>query len=34
VHRVEQSLYPNEPVSSAFDTLRRDVRIDRDSLLL
>jgi len=34
VYRVEQSLTPNEPVSSAFDTLRRDVKIDKDLLSL
>lgn len=34
VYRVEQSLTPNEPVSSAFDTLRKGVKIGRDSLSL
>ncbi len=34
VYRVERSLVPNEPVSSAFETLRRGVKIDKDSLSL
>ena len=34
VYRNEVSLVPNEPVSTAFETLRRDAKIDRDSLSL
>ena len=34
VYRSEPSLVPNEPVSTAFETLRGDAKIDKDSLLL
>jgi hypothetical protein len=34
VYRNELSLVPNEPVSTAFGTLRRDAKIDKDSLSL
>jgi hypothetical protein len=34
VYRVERSLVPNEPVSSAFETLRGDVKIDNNSMSL
>jgi hypothetical protein len=34
VQRFEQSLTPNEPLSTAFETLRRDAKIDKDSLTL
>ena len=34
MQRFEQSLTPNEPVSTAFETLRRDAKIDKDLLSL
>lgn len=34
VYRVEQSMTPNESVSTAFETLRKEVRIDIGSLSL
>ncbi|HEY6537012.1 MAG TPA: hypothetical protein VIY08_14650 [Candidatus Nitrosocosmicus sp.] len=33
-YRVEESLTPNEPVSTAFEILRNNVKIDEDSLSL
>ncbi len=33
-YRVEKSLTPNESVSTAFETLRNNVKIDEDSLSL
>ncbi len=33
-YRVEESLTPNESVSTAFETLRNNVKIDKDSLSL
>ncbi len=34
LYRVEQSLTPNEPLSTAFETLRKGVKIDKDFLSL
>lgn len=34
VYRGEQSLVPNEPLSTAFETLRKGVKMDKDSLSL
>ncbi len=33
-YRVEESLTPNEEVSTAFETMRNNVKIDEDSLSL
>ena len=34
VYRVEKSLVPNEPVSTAFETLRKKSKMDNDSFTL
>ena len=34
VYRGKQSLVPNEPVSTAFETLRMDAKIYKDSISL
>lgn len=34
VQRFEQSLTPNKPISTAFETLRRDDKIDKDLISL
>ena len=34
VYRNEYSMTPNEDISTAFETLRNNVKIDKDSLSL
>ncbi len=34
VYRGELSMTPDEPVSTSFETLRSDIKIDKDSLSL